>query len=167
MNKETRYPPRTPIAPYKTERYQYDTVGAKGHTVVYRDVETMGDSDIDLEQYFADMDEVLPQPEKGYNRITLQDIVDAAPPGAKLSDIRLHVSYPRMGEYLDVRFVHQERDLAEEERVFQLDLEKYNKEYLEYEAEMVQYEADLVSFEEWRRAEKVKELESQLNALKK
>lgn len=164
---ETRYPPRTPIAPYKTERYQYDTVGAKGHTVVYRDVEAMGDFDLDLEEYFADMDEVLPQPEKGYNRITLQDIVDAAPPGAKLSDIKLNVSYPRMGEYLDVRFIHQERDLAEEERVYQLDLDKYHKDYLKYEAEMLQYKIDLLAFEEWQRAEKVKALETQLSALKK
>jgi hypothetical protein len=32
---------------------------------------------------------------------------------------------------------------------------------------MVQYKADLASFEEWRRAEKVKELEAQLATLKK
>lgn len=165
--KQIKVPPRAPYPPHKPERSHYNTQGATNYKVVYRDVELVGDNDMDLEEYFKDMDEELPKPEKNFNQITLQDIIDLAPVGAKLSDINLHISYPRMVDYLDVKFIYQERDLAEEERAYQAAMDKYNKDYLEYEMKMEVYKSELVAFEEWRRAEKVKELEAQLATLKK
>lgn len=126
----------------------------------------MGDNDsFDIEEVFEE--EEFSPPEKNYSQVTFQDIVDAAPPGAKLSDIRLSIDYPRMMDYLDVCFVYQERNLEAEEAAFQSAMRLYDVEYAIYEKQMEKYQQDLIDFETWRRAEKVKQLEEELATLKK
>ena|ERR1700728_1811401 len=163
---EIKRPPRTPHAPYKPDRHSFSYFGAKERSILYRDLEVLGDNDsFDIEKVFEE--EEFTKPEKSYSQVTLQDIVDAAPPGAKLSDIRLSIDYPRMMDYLDVCFVYQERNLEIEEAAFQTAMQKYDQDYAVYEKEMEKYQQDLIDFETWRRAEKVKQLEKELATLKK
>lgn len=162
-----KYPPLDPIEPTKPERSYYKNFGSKNDKVIYHDVEQVGDSDIDLEEYFNDQDEELPKPALRYNEITLQDILDLAPKGVKPSDISLNISYPRYVEYLEIMFLYKERDLDLEEAVYQKDIKKYNKDYAKFQKEMAEYEVNLAAYQESQREEKIKELEDQLSKLKK
>lgn len=167
ISEERRCPPRKPYEPHEPKREHYNTQGAVEHKTVYHDVGLIADCDIDLEQYFEDMDEKLPHPALNYNQVTLQDIVDLAPPGAKLSDIKLHISYPRMVEYLEVKFIYSKRDLEAEERAFLHAKEKYEKEYAQYLVDMKKYNEELADFQAWQKEQEIKQLEEKLAHLKR
>lgn len=163
------HPPMEPDEPIKPERSHYDLVGVAfaEREVIYHDVEVLGDSDIDLEECFADQDKQLPHPTKGIQNLSLQDVVDLAPPGAKLSDIVFNIEYPRYLEYMEFTFSHVKRDLQEEERVFQVAMEKYQEEYTQYQKDIETYQKELVEHEGWEKNQKIKKLEAQLAQLKK
>jgi hypothetical protein len=163
-----RYPPLDPIEPDKPERSHYDLHNALERKRIYHDVVVLGDSEIDLEEYFADEERELPNPAKHiYQNLSLQDIVDLAPPGAKLSDIIFHMDYPRMIEYMEFTFDYIKRDEQEEERAFQVAMKEYEQDYAQYQKEFAKYEVALADYEQWEKGVQIKALEEQLNQLKK
>jgi hypothetical protein len=165
--RRTAMAPLQPCEPYEPKREHFNTDGALERTIIYHDVEVIGDCDIDLEEYFADMEEELPHPKLNFNQITLQDIIDLAPPDAKLSDIKLNISYPRMAEYLEVKFEYFKRDLEAEEGAFQEHMKEYQKDYTQYQQDLKKYQEELADYKEWERLQEVKELEAKLAKLKK
>jgi len=164
---EERYAPYPPHEPYEPKREHYNTQGAAEHKTIYHDVGLVGDCEIDLEEYFEDMDEKLPHPVLNYNQVTLQDIVDLAPPGAKLSDIKLNISYPRMVEYLEVKFIYTKRDLEAEERAFLHAKKEYEKEYAQYLIDKAKYDKEMADYQVWRKQQEIKELEQKIADLKR
>ncbi len=168
MKTEKRYPPRPPYGPpYEPKREHYNTQGATTHQVIYHDVEVLGDCEIDLEECFENMERELPHPALNYNQITLQDIVDLAPPGAKLSDIRLDISYPRMAEYLEVKFIYNKRDLEVEEKAFLQAKEEHDKENAQYLKELWEFNKEMTDYQAWQKEQEIKLLEEKLANLKK
>jgi hypothetical protein len=163
--KEERYQPLAPHKPWKPERDNFNYQGCGDQTVLYHDVKTIGDSDLDLVEYFQEIEEELPQPDLNYNQITLQDIVNAAPSDAKLSDIRLNIQHYDI-LYVEVKFLYSKRDLEKEEAAYQAALEKYKKEQAPYLLQYKKYEENLAAFQEWKKEKEIKELEEKLAQLK-
>ena len=108
-----------PHAAYKPEepkRSDYDRSRPKSFNVIYLDV-TSDDLDFDWEEYAKNNSIKSSRPAKSYNKLTLQDIVDLAPPGAKLSEIALHID---IGDTTEIKFIHEERDFEAEEAFCEL-----------------------------------------------
>ncbi len=164
----TRYPPGRPYEPHEPKRSEYVTYDFKSSKNIYYDI-NVGDSDFDLEQHFADRDEEMPAlPAKRYwQNLSLQDIVDLAPPGAKLSDIILDISFPRYMDYVEVSFTHTVRDLELEEADYQRALKHYEEEHEKYRVAYAKYEAELADYNKWKTGQEIAELEGKLAALKK
>jgi hypothetical protein len=165
------YPPQKPCEPTKPLRSSYALIKAGKGKLIYRDVEVNGDSEFDLDEYFEDQDEKRPEiPEKRYwQNLSLQDIVDLAPPGTKLCDIILSISMPRYLEYTDVAFTAYSRNLEAEEAAYQKDLAKYEKAMIKYEKEkdLVKYEKEKAIYDQWLKDQEIEKLEAQLKKLKK
>jgi len=165
-----RYPPQKPYKQTEPKRVHYRLVGSKKKEPIYRDVSVLGDrDDIDLEEWFADQDEEFPpEPDiRRWNNLSLQDIIDLAPPNTKLCDIILKINYPRYLEYLDVSFALYQRNLKAEEDDYQKALKKYQEHIIQYEQEMIQYEKELDDYNKWAKEEELKNLERQIRKLKK
>jgi hypothetical protein len=171
MKEDRRYPPSKPCPPWrKPTSNQHIGVGAKKSTTLFSDTEILADMEFDDEFYEHHGIDKPSEEDKykiGYNQITLQDLVDAAPLGAKLSDIRLKIYYPRYMEFMTVSFFHQERDLEAEEKAFQGDLKQYEKARTKFKEEMKEYQIKLDQYEEWKKQQDIKELEEKLAKLKK
>lgn len=162
------HPPMEPDEPRKPQRSHYDLEGTSKRKRIYHDVVVLGDSEIDIEEYFADLDRELPRPAKRvFQNLSLQDIVDLAPPGAKLSDIIFHMEYPRYIEYIEFSFDHIKRNHAAEEKAFQEAMKEYDREYAQYQQDLATYKKELSEHREWERTRKIKKLETQLAQLKK
>lgn len=159
--------PQEPYKPSEPVRSTYIGTNANYKKSIYYDIEVTGDSDFDLDEYFEDHGKKRHIPDKRYwENLTLQDIVDLAPPGTKLQDIVFDLSFPRMLEYTEVEFKHIERDLDAEEKAYQKDMEKYQKELDAYGTNFIQYEKDLEAYQQWYHEQEVKELEGKLSELK-
>jgi len=170
MNK--RYPPNKPYKPTEPKRTSSRLVSSNEtkSEIIYRDVSILGDrDDINLEEWFNDQDEVLPpEPDiRWWNKLSLQDIVDMAPPNTQLCDIILEINMPRHLEYIDVSFSKHQRDLDYEEADYQNSLKKYEKEMIEYEKEMIEYKEKLDDYDKWAKEQQIKNLEQQIKNLKK
>lgn len=163
--------PREPYEPHKPIRSEFINKEATDSVTVYRDVEVLGDSDLNLDEYFKD-NEIGDQrpaiPEKRYwQHLTLQDIVDLAPPGAKLSDISLYIDFPRYLEYIDLSFVHNTRNLKAEEKAFDSAMKEYEKDMIKYRADLAIFKKELAEYSEWEKQQEIQELENKLAKLKK
>lgn len=172
MNKRPeRYPPQNrSYEPNKPERATYDAnYGAKKPKSIYYDIEVLGDNDsFDLDEHFEDEGcKRPPIPAKRYwQNISLQDIVDLAPLGAKLSDIVLGIHHPRHMDYVEISFNHVVRDQEAEEEQFQKDMRKYERELAKYQTDLVKYQADLADYEVWQAEQELKEAEDQVSKLR-
>ncbi len=168
MKTDKRYPPRQPYGPpRKPERPHYKGVDAKNGKVLFLQRDVLAE-DWDEESYYSDHDEEKPpSPPISFCYLTLQDIVNLAPPGAKLSDISFRTYMPRMQEYEDIYIDYAERDLEAEEATYQRALEEYENGCAEYRLEHKKYEEELADYESWKKDQDIKELEEKLRNLKK
>jgi hypothetical protein len=109
---------------------------------------------------------VAPLSEKRYHEgLTLQDVVDLAPPGTKLSDIMLRIHFNM--EYAEITFVHKERDIELEDKLYAEALAKFEKEYTAYEANLAAYEAAIEVIRQQNKQAQIEALEKQLAQLKR
>lgn len=162
-----KYPPNKPYPPYQIKRECYIGTKAGKRTDVFYEIELLRDSDFDLEEYFEEQGEDMPERSKmGSGQITLQDILDMAPKNAKPSDIQLSISFPRMCEYYELVFYHTERDLKAEEKEYQKDLKQYEKDLEEYNQELNIYNQKLEEYNDYKKQEEIIDLETKLNKLK-
>jgi len=161
--------PQEPHKPVEPVRSSYVGDGATNKGNIYYDIETNGDSEYDLDEHFADQDEERPAiPAKRYwQNLTLQDIVDLAPPGTKLTDIVFDLSFPRYMEYTEVSFKHVERNLKAEEKAYQRDYKQYQRELADYNEKYAEYLKDKEAYEKWVNEQEIKRLEEKLAKLKK
>jgi hypothetical protein len=168
MKNQTRYAPMRPYEPAAPSRNQYVLAGSQQLENIYYDV-TANDEDLDLDEYFEGQDEPRPPvPEKRYwQHLSLQDIVDLAPEGTKLSDIILDIYNPRNFEYTAVSFKHIKRDMEMEENQYQQAVVDYQKEMDKYQKELAVYKAEAADFYAWKKQIQIEELESKLAKLKK
>ena len=166
--KEKRYPPHfNGWEPRKPTRLSFIGFGAIKKTSIYHDTEILME-DWDAEEYYKGMGEEPPEePLISYNKLTLQDLVDLAPPGAKLSDITFDISYPRMLEYLDISFYHQERLLELEEQAYQKALQDYDVAFAKYQEACNKHQAELADYQAWKKQQDIIDLEEKLAQLKK
>lgn len=169
---KNQYIPIKPCAPYipiKPQRSDFVRLDDDKATVVYHDIEMNGDTDLTIEEYLEDMDmEIQPTPEKRYwENLSLQDIVDLAPPGTRLCDIILHIDMPRHLEYTEVSFIEYPRDLDKEEERYQAALIKYEELVKEYEEKMIEFNKKQEAYNNYLKEKEIAELENKLNRLKK
>jgi hypothetical protein len=164
-----RYSPIKPFPPHLPKRTEFRLSFSNGKEVIYRDVSVLGDSEINLEEYFRDQDEELPKdPDiRRWQNLSLQDIVDLAPPNTRLCDIILNIDMPRYMEYLDLSFIKHNRDLDREEEAYQKALQKYNKDVVKYKKDLAKYEEELEDYENWVKDQELAELEAKIKKLKK
>ena len=129
----------------------------------------MGDRDESIEELFENYGYDPPiLPEKRYwDHLTLQDIVDLAPPEAKLSDIYLKIRHPRMLEYVEVTFKYIQRNTEKEFKNFEKDLKKYKKEFPIYEEASAKYNKEVEEYHDWVKRQEIEKLEARLKELKK
>lgn len=163
-----KYPPQKPYKPIEPKRVIYRLSNSKPGDIIYRDVSVLGDrDDVDLEQFFADQDEELPIAPKirQWQNLSLQDIVDLAPPNTKLCDIILKIYIPRYQEYIDVSFGIYERDVDAEEDAYKDALKKYKDGLQKYNTAMIEYEKQLYDYEKDKKDEKIKILKNQIKEL--
>jgi hypothetical protein len=162
MKENRLYKPQPPREPTKPERVDFNFRGAGTKTTFYSDMKVLHE-DLDLGEYF---DGELPtEPAIPYDKLTLQDVVDMAPSGAELSDIKLGIYYPRMMEYMDINFIHHPRNIEVEESVFQQAMTKYEADYTKYQEDMKAYEVRLVEYDEWNKQLEIQKLKDQLSKL--
>lgn len=161
--------PNEPYKPDEPEQEDYIGHGAGKRTSIYYDIEMLGDSDRTVEEYFEDQEEEAPKKadKRYWENLTIQDIIDGAPPGTPLNEIIFDLSFPRHLEYTEVNFYHIKRDFKAEEAAYERALEKYKQELSTYQTQYPQYEKDLEAYESWLKEQEVKELEKKLAKLKK
>lgn len=170
MSKHTDAPryPQQPWEPHKPERHEFNLIKAGKGKVIYRDLDGNGDYDRDLqiEDMFED-GERPPLPEQRYwEKLSLQDILDLAPPGTKPCDIILGIDFPRDYSYTDLTFTAYKRDLEAEEAEYQKALSQYKKDKEEYDKALPEYEKELEEFEKWKKNKQIQKLQDELERLK-
>lgn len=169
MSERPEYP--QPIwEPCKPERHEFHLHKAGEGKIIYRDLDGNGDIDSDwLEERLEDeFDEGgrPPLPEQRYwEKLSLQDILDLAPPGTRPCDIVLGIDFPRDYYYTDLTFTVYNRDLEAEEDAYQKALEKYKKDKEEYDKALPEYEKKLKALNDWQKEQKIKELQTKIKEL--
>lgn len=169
MKEITPYPQK-PLEPVKPERQDFNLLNHKKEKIIYRDCDVNGDVDDSyLDEMFDDQDEERPPiPEQRYwEKLSLQDIINLAPPGTDPRNIILHLEFPRDYYYTDLYFTVHERDFEAEEAAYQEGLKKYYKDKEKYDKELPEYEKQLAKFHEWEKQEEIDKLEKRLSELKK
>lgn len=158
--------PIKPFAPTKPNRHEFNLFKSKKKNVIYRDVEANYDT-IDLKECFEEQEEELPKiPNQRYwQNLSLQDIINLAPPETKLSNIILHIDMPRDLSYTDVSFTIFNRDLETEEKEYQNSLKKYEKEMKQYEKDVIEYNAKMDIYNKQIKENKIKKIKEILNKL--
>ena len=157
--------PHKPQQPYKPSRYEYIGIGGNDCNIIYRDIES-NEIEFSWDEYCRDQSVVAPLSEKRHHEnLTLQDIVDLAPAGARLSDIKLHIEF-HVDHAAEITFVHQERNIEAEESAFAEAMARFEKECAEYEVKLAAYEKALKDRYTEAKQAHIAELEKQLARLK-
>jgi hypothetical protein len=165
---KVNYPQDKPYKPVRRDPIDFRLTNASGENVIYRDIEVNGDSDFDLDEYLEDQEEPRTIPEIRYwENLSLQDIVDLAPPGTKLSDIIFHTEMDRHETYTEVKFTVYNRDIEEENTAYRKSVEKYNKELDEYNIDIARYEKELEEYNFSMKQQQIEKLEAEIKKLKK
>ena len=163
--------PQQIYEPSEPKRHEFRLIKAGKPKIIYRDLDGNGDFDPDfleerLEDEFED-DIRPPLPEQRYwQKLSLQDIMDLAPPGTRPCDIILGIDFPRDYYYTDLTFTVYKRDLDAEEKAYQKALKKYEKDKQEYNAALPEYERKLKAFNDWQKEQRIKKLEKQIDKIK-
>jgi hypothetical protein len=159
--------PQEPYKPHEPKRESYVGRGAKEGKCIYADSEILD------EAYEERLDEEEeedrpPKASKSLNdNLTLQDILDLAPPGTNPKDIVINLSYPRYVNYITLSFNHVKRNLEAEEKAYQRDLKQYQCDLAVYNEKYAQYQKDKEAYEKWVNEQEIKQLEEKLAKLKK
>jgi len=171
MTKYGPYPgtwPQEPYRPSEPQRSTFIGTNASKKKYIYSDYDYVRE-DMDIEEYWEDMDAKVPKkPTKGmYDYLSLQDILDLAPPGTEPQNIILDLSYPRYMDYINVSFYVMVRDLEAEEKAYQRAMKQFQHNLDVYQEQYVEYEKHKSAYENWMKQQEVKELEEKLAKLKK
>lgn len=137
--------PEKPFPPYESS---YESYVERVH--IYSFTESLQDYEED-------------KPEKkdvDIRKINLQWLLDKLPEGVTPKQVKISFGYNASSMSYDDHYVgfYYEKKIPACKKEYKLALKKY-------EAELAQYEKDLVIYNDWLKAEKIKQLKSQLNQL--
>lgn len=153
--------PTPPILPIRNNFIIYDK-----YKTIYHDIDITEDCcPQDVEAMFKEWEEVMPKTDKRWWEITLQDILDLAPPNASPSNIKLNIEH-RYDQYKDIKYIYAVRNTEKEEASYQKEIKRYENELDDYNKKLLKFHQEMIVFNEESKKREIYDLEARLSKLK-
>ncbi len=171
MKQNIMYKPYPPYKPEKPNRNDYLGFGSILEKSIYYDVMPMEEADELLDRYFEESEEIADfspsEPKiRMWEKLTLQDLLDLAPEGAKPSEIIIGCSDHSSHYGIELFATYIQRHLEKEESAYQNALKSYEFQMIKYYEDYKIYEDKLNQYEIWEKEQKRIKLQKELDNLK-